>query len=106
MYQYSALVFFLAASSCACAIVAPAENFVWLCALAVVLALAGLALCLDAMLSHATNVIAYEIRDAKREIGRVADLTRQLADANWNAVILRRQHVELLETMLKTKGTE
>ena len=106
MYQYSALVFFLAASSCACAIVAPAENFVWLCALAVVLALAGLALCLDAMLSHTTNVIAYEIRDAKREIGRVADLTRRVADSNADTVVLRRRHVELLETMLKTKGTE
>ena len=63
------------------------DKAAWLCALAVVL-------------------IAYEIREAKREIGRVADLTRRLADANADAVALRRRHVELLETMLKTKGAE
>ena len=99
-------MFFFAACACACATGVPAEVSAWLCALAVVLALAGLALCLDAMLSHTTNVIAYEIREAKREIGRVADLTRRLADANADAVALRRRHVELLETMLKTKGAE
>ena len=106
MYRPSILMFFFAACACACATGVPAEVSAWLCALAVVLALAGLALCLDAMLSHTTNVIAYEIRDAKREIGRVADLTRRVADSNADTVVLRRRHVELLETMLKTKGTE
>lgn len=99
-------MFFFAACACACATGVPAEVSAWLCALAVVLALAGLALCLVATLSHTTNVTAYEVREARREISRLADLARRVADANADAVVLRRRHVALLETMLKSKGAE